>query len=1323
MQSDQETSRGLNILCIDGGGVRGVSCLIILKEVMNCVALKADRTVHPHEYFDFIAGAGTGGISACMLGRLRMPIDKAMSEYAKLMKEVFKEKKMTGPTMYKGTKLQGALKTMVREATGDEEEMMSEFEDIEHIACKTIVFAKLNHTHTIVDSPVLFRSYAVTTNPGPDCTIWEASYATMALPNLFKSIIVKSSVNQSFVGGELGYCNPIAHVLLEVHQIYPDRQIASIISIGAGHTRTIQAPSSNSRHFGKYLIAAIKDITIDSEKVAEEMEGRFEGTSGVYFRFNVEQGLQNMKYGSWEMLGDATQHTRAYLQKRQTSRKVEDAARASMERRGSISTKYATGETLRAVSVTKRLTGFKSCPAPTKFYTGNEDENTQVIACINGEMEKLCVCVVYGLGGVGKTQLVLKVVERTWKNWDHIIYVDASSTEVIENALGEFGTAKKIGEGHKDVISWLESCGEHWLVIFDNADTLSTNVQQYIPRSARGQGGSVIITTRLPDLASLADGPGFVCHLSSMSQADATALLVKIASLGGPCPSDDDIKAAETLVQDFGCLALAIVHAGAYIAHSPRMTITKYRHLFLSQRRRMLDQYNELPATAKLDKHEDTVYTTWRMCYDQLKPESRELLWLIAYLHYDDISADIFERAAQEMHLRTYPLPLTDLESQAYSHVQRYLSTFLDSNGSWDSVPFTRAMADLTSYSLIEFDRMNLTYRMHVLVHDWAKTVVSQTTELAIEYTATLLSLSIDLKEDDESLAFKRRLGPHVTSVLIHGPQIGANHKHYFKEVYRHTGQWIQLEKIMQQLLQVFQKELGDDGLTPETMKDFANTFLQLGRWDDALHLQIQCVSTHKRVLGEYHPDTLVSMSNLASTYLHVGRYDEAEQLQAQVLSARKRVLGEDHPNTLVAMNNLALIYLRLGRYDEAEQLQAQVLSARKRVLGEDHPYTLVSMSDLASTYSHLGRYHEAEQLQVQVLNARERVPEVKHPDTPKQSSSSSDLSRTTYGTTDNILIPEERYKDTNSPAKHGNYIYETLAFLPLEGASQARYLTRGSAADVWVVQVENKQYVCKVLRVSTTNFEDEPTKIEGNRSGQSSNEEPSWRSFVQAYRSQVSKWSAVRHTNLIRIYDHDESLNLHVEYCHYGSVRDYLKVRPTGMAPKRKIIYGVLQGLRYLHNQDPPIIHGSLNAGKVFVDDNHQVKIGEFGLTALCYHIAPQVPSIVFTGFSRWMSPELLDLDPDGDVSVDSTLGSDIWALACTIYEIIADELPYSKYSHDIKIQRAILKGESPGDLPFLLSTDHELNLDADWELLLKSCWSMHPSKRPTVSDLIEFL
>ncbi|EUC57630.1 kinesin light chain [Rhizoctonia solani AG-3 Rhs1AP] len=971
------TDRADTEIAKDGGGVRGLSSLIILQEVMGRVEkMKAGVKVHPHEHFDLIAGTGTGGIIACMLGRLRMPVEGARLEYAKLAESVFNDKKWISTTMYKGTKLQEALRKLVRGATEDEGAMMNEGR--EGSACKTVVFAMAKHNLN-AGLPVLFRSYTVITNPGPNCTIRDALYATMAHPELFKGIdIVDSSVSQSFVGGELGCSNPLAHVLAEVQRIYPDHQIASIISIGAGHARTIQVPSP-SRWYRTQDVTVMEGMAADSERVAEEIASRFHDTSGVYFRFNVDQGMQDMKAGSWKKMGEAMQHTRAYLQRSEQNQKLDQAAHASMERKGTVSTLHAAGKIPRVLEATKRLATFKRCPPPTKFYTGRQAENTQVITCITGGKNERRICVVYGLGGVGKTQLVLYAIENTRSEWDHIIYIDASSTESIEKALREFGEAKTIGETYQDVIIWLEAGAASWLMVFDNADTASTNIRLYIP--VRGPRGSVLITTRLPDLASLAEGPESVCHLSGMSPADGTSLLVKIASSRSQHISEDDEKAAEQL--DVGYLALAIVHASAYIAHSPSMTITKYRSVFLSQRRRMLEEYSKLPITAKLDERGDTVYTTWRMCYDQLKSESRELLWLVAYLHYDGIFEEMFRRAAQYMHLQEYPLPRTDLESQARTHVTQYLSTFLDSDGNWDTIKFAEVMADLTSFSLIDYDQVNLTYRVHVLVHDWARIVVPQPPELAVECTATLLSLCVDCRTDTESLAFKRQLGPHVTSVLTHNPNVGPNHVHYLKDVYHCTGQWSQAVKLLQLVVRAFEQELGEEHLlTLSCMGNLAGTYSNLGQHNKADQLNVQVLDAYKRVLGEEHPDTLMSMSNLALNYSYLGRHNDAEQLGAKVLDARKRILADDHPDTLTSMNNLALTYSHLGQHDKAEQLNVQVLDAHKRVLGEEHPQTLVSMSNLASTYSNLGRYIDAEQLALKVLDIRKRTLGDKHPST-----------------------------------------------------------------------------------------------------------------------------------------------------------------------------------------------------------------------------------------------------------------------------------------------------------------------------------------------------
>ena len=69
------------ILAIDGGGVRGLSSLLILQRLMQEVqrlmeesgTTKGSSTPPlPCEYFDLICGTSTGGLIAIMLGRLRM---------------------------------------------------------------------------------------------------------------------------------------------------------------------------------------------------------------------------------------------------------------------------------------------------------------------------------------------------------------------------------------------------------------------------------------------------------------------------------------------------------------------------------------------------------------------------------------------------------------------------------------------------------------------------------------------------------------------------------------------------------------------------------------------------------------------------------------------------------------------------------------------------------------------------------------------------------------------------------------------------------------------------------------------------------------------------------------------------------------------------------------------------------------------------------------------------------------------------------------------------------------------------------------------------
>jgi patatin-like phospholipase/acyl hydrolase len=69
----------LRILCLDGGGVKGLSSLHIVKELMDQTRREEDldgppegaKSLRPCECFDVICGTGTGGLIAIMLGRLQ----------------------------------------------------------------------------------------------------------------------------------------------------------------------------------------------------------------------------------------------------------------------------------------------------------------------------------------------------------------------------------------------------------------------------------------------------------------------------------------------------------------------------------------------------------------------------------------------------------------------------------------------------------------------------------------------------------------------------------------------------------------------------------------------------------------------------------------------------------------------------------------------------------------------------------------------------------------------------------------------------------------------------------------------------------------------------------------------------------------------------------------------------------------------------------------------------------------------------------------------------------------------------------------------------
>ena len=105
--------------------------------------------------------------------------------------------------------------------------------------------------------------------------------------------------------------------------------------------------------------------------------------------------------------------------------------------------------------------------------------------------------------------------------------------------------------------------------------------------------------------------------------------------------------------------------------------------------------------------------------------------------------------------------------------------------------------------------------------------------------------------------------------------------------------------------------------------------------------LQRQLEEEVAGALASGHTDVEYRMMNaLAELFHNKGEYDRALPLYEECLAKRKRVLGDEHPDTLISLNNLAALFYSKGKYDRALPLYEECLAKSKRVLGDQHPHT-----------------------------------------------------------------------------------------------------------------------------------------------------------------------------------------------------------------------------------------------------------------------------------------------------------------------------------------------------------------------------------------------
>lgn len=610
---------------------------------------------------------------------------------------------------------------------------------------------------------------------------------------------------------------------------------------------------------------------------------------------------------------------------------------------------------------------------------------------------------IYGLGGVGKTQIALELAYQVRQEYPEcsILWIPAMSHASI--LQGYLDIARQLGlvtaTQEPEVV--LELVCEHlsqtmfssWLLIVDNADDLDmwqdrTNesnfqkgLRNYLPSSSSGR---ILLTTRY-DRIGLLLAPQSTFHVRELDLKSASRVL---KSLLINKDLMDDQESVQELLAQLTHLPLAIAQAAAFINHNST-TIQAYISLLNGQEQVTIDLLSEeFEDRGRYETIRNPVSTTWLTSFAQIgkqNPLASELLSFMACLTSRDIPMSILpcshpveqERAigllcAYSLAHKTpdgHKVNLHRLVHLAMRNSLRLSGTLQ----SWEELVLQELCKKWPAADP-RFRRqwqLYLPHAFHILATMTTKNAANICAELQWGLSN---SLYLDGRHDEgirlvhQVISYKQStLGPEHPDTLrvLHGLMM----------FYDLTQQYEPARVLGTQLLETSLRLMGHDSPgVAVSLGTLASVHMKLHHYRVAEWL---CISAIKGCLKHFGPESMNARSAIATMvqiYLCQGRLQDATRLMTELRSLTIRVCGVDGQDTLLCETMLASIYVEQDLWREAEAVCADSLVKHRKLLGLHHPATFGCMYTLGGILSEQGRYKEASVLDLEAAHEFERL-------------------------------------------------------------------------------------------------------------------------------------------------------------------------------------------------------------------------------------------------------------------------------------------------------------------------------------------------------------
>lgn len=582
-------------------------------------------------------------------------------------------------------------------------------------------------------------------------------------------------------------------------------------------------------------------------------------------------------------------------------------------------------------------------------------------------------CALYGLGGVGKTQIALEYAYRFASDYDIRWWIPSEQPLVIPGSLAAL--AQQLGlpdtlDQDELVERLLSELGrrDRWLLIFDNADA-PQDILRYQPPDG---GGHILITSRTPAWGAISR------RLLIKPLPGEEAVLFLTQRTG-----KDDKAAARELADELGNLPLALEQAAAYMEQTGT-SLGEYLQQFHRRKDELLDEGDPVLYGANVESTFELALTK----AIQRSPSAAPALQLLAAFAPEVIPQSVLPDQVVEQGaiLHGFSLVQRDEDGFRMHRLVRSVTRGQQIGGSPVDATGQAAQLVLAAWPKDVADRRSVSLCRQLLPHALRLEAEARHFDSPPAAMGQLLDqVALYLRSRGE-LAIAKGIATQAVAIneasLGHGSPAVARSLVVLAWVLRQGGQMGQARARLEQAKEILEATRGCDHPEVAAVLDELGIVLRrMGQPAAARAVHTRALDIRVGSLGSRHPDVAHTLRNLAVVERDLGELPRAQERLDKALDIFTAAYGPDHPETATVRDNLGIVLRRLGQPGNADQAHRQALKVRETIYGRGHPEIGCTVRNLGFVCLDLGDVDQAGARFEEALGIFEAAYDAENPD------------------------------------------------------------------------------------------------------------------------------------------------------------------------------------------------------------------------------------------------------------------------------------------------------------------------------------------------------